>query len=150
MTNHLHQSFYGIQRPVQIEFHKSNIKILPESTFKSLLNYINNNNTITISKKPYHNHNNHYRYVIDSNDYSLIDCLDCRNLWLIRDNYVIPNLRCSSNTGFTLFSIETELYFKSKCNLTFASKTKSEIKYFPCEYHLGNVRIILLKYLIIN
>ena len=132
-------SFDGIQRPVEIQFYNIKMKILPESTFKSLFN--NKNNTFTIFKQP----RSH-----DNSENSFIDCFDCRNEWLIRDDIFIQGLRCSSDEQSSFFSIEIQSYFKSECNLIFASKTKSEINYYPCEYHLENVRFILSKYLTIN
>ena len=125
-------SFDGIQRPVQLKLLNSFITYLPETMRNSFLNH--SNNTISF-------------------DNSGLNCSDCRNLWLFKDNpHQLKNVQCieersltSSTVGnynykLTLFNFETELYFKSNCNLKYTPKNKSEINYYPCEYHSEKVR----------
>ena len=136
-------SFDGIQRPVQLKLLDSSITYLPETMLKLFLN--NSNNTITF-------------------DNSLVNCSDCRNLWLFKENPhenqydQLKNVECmderdsklfSENSKLTLFSLETELYFKSNCNVTYTPFDKSEINYYPCEYHSEKVRFKFKIYLFI-
>ena len=133
-------SFDGIQRPVELKLQDSSITYLPETMLKSFLN--NENNTISF-------------------DNSRVNCSDCRNSWLFKENLhenqydQLKNAECmresvsnllDENNKLTLFSFETELYFKSNCNLKFTSKNKSEINYYPCQYHSEKVRFKLKIY----
>lgn len=132
--------FDGIQRPVQLKLLDSFITYLPETVLKSFLNH--SNNTIIF-------------------DNSSVNCSDCRNLWLFKENPhenqydQLKNVECTDerdpklfneNSKLTLFSLETELYLKLNCNLTYTPKNKSEINYYPCEYHSEKVRFKLKIY----
>ena len=94
-------SFDGIQRPVKIEFRLRHLNYLPESSFKSLL---------IIGKN---------RIVFGDNNVgkTYINCEDCRNHWLIRDNkeYQVINAFCKEYPNRKLFDQEIVNKIKTKC-----------------------------------
>ena len=91
-------SFDGIKRPTQILFQRSNISFIPESSFKSVLNHENSN----------------VRF-----EYSYLNCFDCKNHWMIRDqkDKQVNNEKCNHNTNSTLFSPQIRLKFNTNCKI---------------------------------
>lgn len=87
------RSFDGIQRSVSL--HLFGCDYLPDSSFKSLL--IHPENQINFG---------------DS-----INCLDCKNHWLIRDgkDNQVSNAICQHNKNFTLFNTQIKYQLNSKC-----------------------------------
>ena len=102
-------SFDGIQRPVQIEFVKSNISFISESSFQSVLNDTNN--------------------YIKFQD-SFTNCFDCKNYWLIKDgkDEQVSGAKCMHNNELMLFSHEIKSHLGFRCNLS------KSIQFNPCEY----------------
>lgn len=91
-------TFNGIQRPIQIEFtFQSEIDYLPETSFKSLLD--NKPNKIQFSHNSY------------------IDCENCGNQWLIKDDkqQQIDNPVCKGNISKNLFDSDIKDKLKKKC-----------------------------------
>lgn len=90
-------SFDGAQRPLSIWFDRTNITHIPESSFKSVLS--NNKSEIQMF---YSSH---------------INCYDCRNKWLIKeqkDNQVF-NAYCTDDIMKNLFDPDVKSYLNSKC-----------------------------------
>ena len=95
-------TFDGVKRPIGLEFfadfdsNPSEIKVIPESVFKSLLN--NTKSSIN----------------------SRVDCLNCKNYWLIRDHkqqqLKYPFCTEANYSNRTLFHQEIQTKLKSKCN----------------------------------
>lgn len=108
------KSFDGIKPTFQIEFSSSKLNFISESTFKSVLN----------------NANNIIRF-----NHSYLNCSDCRNQWMIKDEKEkqIQNPLCSPFRNLTLFSSETKINLSFKCN------SSNNTKYFPCQYYYGDV-----------
>ena len=92
-------SFKGINRPVNIWFWTSNITNIKENIFKSVLNDKNNFIQMTAS---------------------YMNCIDCKNYWLIRDgkDHQIINAKCNENKNATLFSAEIRYKLISNCATT--------------------------------
>lgn len=98
-------TFDGVKKPIAISFtndmfstpEKSNIKYIPESAFKRPLN----NPQSTIS--------------------STLDCFDCRNHWLIKDNkehqFIEPlcNEYINDITKKRMFDQDIKTYLRAKC-----------------------------------
>ena len=87
------RSFDGILRPVDIEIVNSNIKIIPETSFKEVMD-ANKTNTLIFKD-------------------SYIDCTECKNYWMIKDRHNatrIKDARCMNDHNSTLFSP----YYRSK------------------------------------
>ena len=110
------ESFEGIQRPVKIQFEYSNITFINQAAFKSLLKNINSNINFLET---------------------IMNCLDCRNQWLIRDkkDEHLSNAKCMHNNSLTLFNAGIEAYFNSNCN------KENSINYYPCTYWGSDVSI---------
>ena len=91
-------SFDGI-RHVDIGFFHSNISVLPERAFKSVL--ANENNTISLFYEMY---------------YPKLDCDDCNNLWLVKGNKQkqILNAQCKGKNN-NLFDDEIIIKLSEKC-----------------------------------
>lgn len=91
-------SFAGIQRPVNITFKEIQVNHLLESAFKLILS-LNNNQIEFIS--------------------STINCIDCLNYWLIRENKdnQVVHATCSHNKNESLFNYEIKSNLKLMCNL---------------------------------
>ena len=108
------KSFDGIKTNFQIEFSSSKPNFLSESTFKSVLN----------------NANNIIRF-----NHSYLNCSDCRNQWMIKNekDKQIQNPLCNPYRNLTLFSSETKINLSFKCN------SSNNTKYFPCQYYYGDV-----------
>lgn len=89
-------SFKGINRPINILFWSSNITNIKENIFKSVLNDKNNLVEMTAS---------------------YLNCIDCKNYWLIRDgkDHQIINAKCNENKNMTLFSAEIRYKLISDC-----------------------------------
>ena len=87
-------SFGDIKRSLYILFISTNITHIPESSFKTVLN--NSESKIQF-------------------DNSLIDCEDCRNLWLITNEKQIHSPFCKQNTKMLLFDPEIQLNLRTKC-----------------------------------
>lgn len=102
-------SFDGIQRPVQIEFVKSNISFIPKSSFHSVLN--DTNNYIQL-------------------EHSFTNCFDCKNYWLIKDGKEeqVSGAKCMHNNELMLFSHEIKSHLEFRCDLS------KSIHFNPCEY----------------
>ena len=98
-------TFHGIKRQtVHVQFEMPKLDYIPESSFKTILDQ-NKNNTIKIFDVVYK---------------TLIDCEDCRNYWLIKDNRKtqIKHAIClNSNRNFTktLFDDDVVSKLKTKC-----------------------------------
>ena len=91
-------TFDGIQRSIQVEFtSQSEINYLPETSFKSLLD--NKQNKIEFTNNSY------------------IDCENCGNQWLIKDDkqQQIDNPVCKGNISKKLFDSDIEEKLKLKC-----------------------------------
>ena len=84
-----------------IRFLSTNINHLSEEVFKSVLDY--ENNLIDFSKESIFN--------------SKIDCEDCKNLWLIKQNKEsqVKHARCKSNPDKKLFDEEVKSDLKNNC-----------------------------------
>ena len=85
-------TFDEINRPANILFLSTNVSFIPESSFKTVLN--NNQSVIEII-------NSHS----DFNVNSYINCSDCRNQWLIKQNKQnqVKSAFCLENHNQTLF-----------------------------------------------
>lgn len=96
-------AFNGLQRPVEIRFWKSDVNYISESTFKSVLN--SQINTIDF-------------FYPKSLGNSKIDCLNCKNEWLIKGGKEIQvkNTLCKENSNLTLFDEQIKNQLNSKCN----------------------------------
>ena len=96
-------SFDGNKRGLDIAFYQSNITYIPESSFK----YVLSNNKNTIKLRPGES----------DFDQSYIDCFDCRNLWLINNQFgkQVMNANCTSDKNKTLFDKEIQDKLKNKC-----------------------------------
>lgn len=81
-------------RQIVFTFESTNLNYLNQSSWSSLLD--NGSSGII-----FHN--------------SLIDCNDCRNLWLNKKIKQMTNPYCQGNTTSTLFDDEIQLKLKSKC-----------------------------------
>lgn len=94
------KTFNGNQRTVLIELTESDINFIPELTFKPFLS----------------NGKNEIHFSMSSPRYSHIDCEDCRNFWMIRDNKMnqVQNALCK-NDSKKLFDPEIQLKLKTKC-----------------------------------
>ena len=86
-----------MQRPVNINY-ENDVDFLPESLFKPFLDDKNNAISFTIST---------------------IDCSNCCNQWMIRDNKTdqVKNAICNNNATLTLFSNQVKDKL-SKCDLS--------------------------------
>ena len=109
-------SFDGIKRPTNVNFSYTNLTFLPQIAFKSFLDH--HQNSISFINQGY------------------INCLDCRNQWLLRDikDKQVLDAKCIQNKyGQYLFSPEIRSIFKSRCKF---------IDYHPCQYLYNHVSII--------
>ena len=102
-------SFTGLQRPVHIVINTS-VHYIPESTFQVLLDDQNN---ITIN--------------------SYINCFDCRNFWMIRDQrdkQVFGSI-CNHNHDITLFNSKIKCHLETEClpNEYFSLFNEEKISY---------------------
>lgn len=97
-------SFDGLTKQIQILFLKTDINFLNEGTFKSVLN--NQSNLIV----------NNYEHDYN-NSQSKIDCNDCRNFWLIKEEKEnqIQNAFCKNNYNMTLFDEEITTKLSQLC-----------------------------------
>ena len=98
-------TFNGITNNFQITFMQSNISYLAESVFKPVLN--NSFNSIDF-----------FNHSISNGAYnSKIDCDDCRNYWLIKENKEnqVKYADCIANNTLTLFDEETKTKLSKKC-----------------------------------
>ena len=88
-------TFDSINRPVNIVFSSTNVTFIPESSFKTVLN--NNQSVIEII-------NSHSDFYVNS----YINCSDCRNQWLIKQNKQkqVKSGFCLENHNQTLFDNE--------------------------------------------
>ena len=93
-------AFDGIQKPFTIILMETNVNYFAESVFKQVLN--NSLNSIDI--------------FWDEFDF-LIDCDDCRNYWLIKENKQnqVKYAHCIANNTLTLFDQETKTKLSQKC-----------------------------------
>lgn len=94
-------TFDGINRIVVFTFSRTNVTNLPRSSFKSMLEQ-HSNNTIRFFSN------------------STINCEDCTNLWLSKENRTRQVLTplCSSNKkggGSMLFNIDIQKKLENKC-----------------------------------
>ena len=104
-------AFDGVKRHLLIEFWESDINYLSFEVFKSVLDKQINNQTSVINfmdpnAYTYHNYN------------SKIDCLECKNHWLIKEgkeNQVL-NAYCKQNSNVTLFDHQIKNDLNSICN----------------------------------
>lgn len=87
-------TFNSTIRQIVFTFESTNLNYLNQSSWSSLLD--NGSSGII-----FHN--------------SLIDCNDCRNLWLNKKIKQMTNPYCQGNTTSTLFDDEIQLKLKSKC-----------------------------------
>ena len=84
---------------------ETNISYLAESVFKPVLN--NSSNSIDF-----------FDYKIANGTWnSKINCDDCRNYWLIKENYQnqVKEAHCKANDRLTLFDEETKTKLSQKC-----------------------------------
>ena len=98
-------TFDEIKNDFQITFALTNISYLAESVFKSVLN--NSLNFV-----------NFYVEDVDNTTYySKIDCDDCRNYWLIKENKEnqVKEAHCKDNVTLALFDEETKTKLSQKC-----------------------------------
>lgn len=95
-------AFNGIQRQVNIEFRET-IQFIPESSFKSILD---------------ENQQNYIEMFNERLIQAYIDCEQCKNHWLIRDNKTdqIKNAFCIHNHKKTLFNDDVKSKLKTKCH----------------------------------
>lgn len=105
------EAFDGVKRHLLIEFWESDINYLPEPVFKSVLdNQFNNQTSVINFMDPtaysYYNYN------------SKIDCLECKNHWLIKQGKEkqVLNAYCKQNSNVTLFDDEIRNDLNSICN----------------------------------
>ena len=99
-------AFDGITNPIKVTFLKMNISYLAESVFKPILK--NSSNSIDF-----------FDHEISKGIYnSKIDCDDCKNYWLIRENKQnqVKNAHCKADDTLTLFDQETKTKLSQKCN----------------------------------
>ena len=98
-------AFDGIQNPFQIKFMQTNVNYLAESVFKPVLN--NSLNSIDF----------YFSYETSKGNYnSLIDCDDCRNYWLIKENKQNQvKAHCKANNTLTLFDQKIKTKLSQKC-----------------------------------
>ena len=97
-------AFDGAQGPLFITFHSTNIKFLPKSSFKSVLS--SKQNTVDL-----------FNPTVGGN--SKIDCDDCRNLWLVKDNAdnQVHNAYCMGNPKKMLFDQDIKDRLNAKCQI---------------------------------
>ena len=98
-------AFDGIEKSFKIQFMQTNVSYLAESVFKPVLN--NSLNSI-----------NFFNHKISNGKYnSKIDCDDCRNYWLIKENKQnqVKEAHCKDNDKLTLFDQEIKTKFSQKC-----------------------------------
>ena len=98
-------AFDGIKNNFEITFMQTNISYLAESVFKPVLN--NSFNSI-----------NFFSHTISNGTYnSKIDCDDCKNYWLIKENKQtqVKEAHCKANDTLTLFDQEIKTKKKKKC-----------------------------------
>ena len=95
-------AFDGAQGPLFITFHSTNINFLPESSFKSVLS--SKQNTVDL-----------FNPTVGGN--SKIDCGDCRNHWLIKDNTdnQVHNAYCMGDPKKMLFDSDIKDKLNAKC-----------------------------------
>ena len=95
-------AFDGAQGPLFITFHSTNINFLPESSFKSVLS--SKQNTVDL-----------FNPTVGGN--SKIDCNDCRNHWLIKDNTdnQVHNAYCMGDPKKMLFDQDIKDRLNVKC-----------------------------------
>ena len=91
-------SFDGAQRQLLISFKHTNINYLNEALFKPLLD-------------------RHNRNIIDLWD-AKVDCFDCRNHWLIKEDKQTQVLfpLCNGTTDKHLFDEDTKTELDQKCS----------------------------------
>ena len=87
-------TFVNTMRSIVFTFKSTNLNYLNQSSWSSLLE---NGSSGIIFKN------------------SLIDCNDCRNLWLNKKIKQITNPHCQGNTMSTLFDDQIQLKLKLKC-----------------------------------
>ena len=89
----------GTQRHIKIIFSQSNINYLNEKVFKPFLNDRN------------------YDHTIKFDFYSVIDCEDCRNFWLIKENKQtkVENPHCKGQYESLLFDEDVKANLTLKC-----------------------------------
>ena len=94
-------TFDGIQRPTKIRIYNVNLGHLDQSVFRSFFNE-NKQNKIILENGPY--------------DGAYIDCEDCRNQWLSKDNlqdHVYAY--CKQNNEKSLFAQDIQSKLNAKC-----------------------------------
>ena len=89
----------GTQRDIKIIFSQSNINYLNEKVFKPFLN------------------DHKYDHAIKFDFYSVIDCEDCGNFWLIKENKQIKveNPHCKGQYERLLFDEDVKANLTQKC-----------------------------------
>lgn len=84
-------------------FYRTNVDYLPEDVFKP---YLNNSKNLIINKyenTPY---------------YSTIDCTNCRNYWLVKDQKFekqVTHTRCQGDQVKSLFDQDVKTKLSQKC-----------------------------------
>ena len=99
------KSFVGLQRSVEIRF-SGNVNYIPESSFKTILD--NPNNNLTFRSRS-----------ISAN--CTINCFDCKNVWMIRDqkDKQVIHAKCNHNNSLTLFHSQVQHDLLRKCQTNF-------------------------------
>ena len=94
-------SFDGVSKPIHITFFNSDMNYLSEGAFKTILN---NHGLINLN-------------LYESNYNSTLDCSDCRNYWLIKENKQeqVINAYCKGGKHKKLFDDDIKSKLSQKC-----------------------------------
>ena len=95
-------SFDGLSKPIKITFRDSDINYLSEGAFKTVLN--NNLGSIDL-------------YTNGPQQNSELDCSDCRNYWLIKENkqQQVTHANCKGEGHKKLFDDDIKSKLSQKC-----------------------------------
>ena len=96
-------AFDGLNKPLTIVLQKSSINYFDQKVFEPFFNDRKENSVV---------------FGRSSIDYSYVDCEDCRNYWLIKQNRTsqVEGAICRRGFSHSLFDLSTRTNLEKKCN----------------------------------